>query len=547
MEKYSIRSLVGRLCEPEIPEFPLETELNLPNQRVINLDALRTRSDLLKPNEKNILEKLLTYYCKTEKVTYKQGMNEILAPFLLLNRHNVPLHICYTCFKNFVAKFIPTLFVDDAFKPLSGLYVITKLILKYHLPDLSTCFSNNEITPDIYMTTWYVTMFSSKIKELGLLYIFWQYLIDTNDNLFIIYFGIALFEFFKQEIQNQEVMSLPNVFKKICIVDYDTLQIVLQNSERIKANMPFTADMILKKYNMFCLENTESFVKLLEKFMCLLILPREIIIQTYPHDAVCKCLDPRNCKTKRLKYLLIDCRPTKEQKNGYFINSQLLSKAAQKYPNKLLNYPKSFISLKKNTHIALMGSEENKDEENLVQKLFDSFIQHEFPYVSIVFGGYKSCHEFALLHNFEILSHKIKRCLACNSCDDSENKAKELTLDSFFRIGSTQKTLTPVIKDSLIKTEKIYKCKINESQDIEESDIGLIVTLKQIYLWDIRRNEVIEVFDIDQLTKITSNKTCSENLYFSFIKIPKRSFILRPEECKEFLFKVRTNFQAMRN
>lgn len=430
---------------------------------------------------------------------------------------------------------------------MSGLYVVTQLILKYHLPDLSTCFNNNEITPDIYMTTWYVTMFSSKIKELGLLYIFWQYLIDTNDNLFIIYFGISLFEFFKQEIQSQEVMSLPNVFKKIFIGDYDTLQIVLQNSERIKANMPFTADMILKKYNMFCLENTESFVKLLEKLTCLLILPREIIIQTYPHNAVCRCLDPRNCKTKRLKYLLIDCRPAKEQKNGYFVNSHLLSKGAQKYPNKLLNYPKNFAVLKKNTHIALMSSEENKDSENYAQRLFDSFIQHEFPYVSIVSGGYNSCHEFALLHNLEILSHKTKRCLACNNCDDPEKKIMESTLDNFFRIGNTQKVPIPNIKDDVSTTEKIYKCKINESQDIEESEFGLIVTFKQIYLYNIRRKEVIEAFDISQLTKIASNKTCPEYLSFSFnVNVPKRAFILRPEECKEFLLKVRSNFQAIR-
>ena len=113
MEKELITSLVNRLCGFEIEEFSIETELNLINQRSISIDVLRTKSNILTPEEKILLETMLTFYCKTEKISYKQGMNEIMAPFLLLNRENVPLHICYTCFKKFVEKFIPTLFVDD--------------------------------------------------------------------------------------------------------------------------------------------------------------------------------------------------------------------------------------------------------------------------------------------------------------------------------------------------------------------------------------------------------------------------------------------------
>ena len=113
MENYSIQSLVNRLCDKDIKEFSLATELNLENQRVLSMDVARTRADILTQQEKETLEMILTYYCKTEKVSYKQGINEILAPFMLMNREGVPLHVCYTCFNNFIEKFIPTLFVDD--------------------------------------------------------------------------------------------------------------------------------------------------------------------------------------------------------------------------------------------------------------------------------------------------------------------------------------------------------------------------------------------------------------------------------------------------
>jgi Rab-GTPase-TBC domain len=113
MEEYSIENLVKSLCDPQIPDLLFDTELDLENQRVITMDVARTKSDILTPEERLLLEKMLTYYCKTENISYKQGINEILAPFLLLNRSNIPLSVCYNCFKNFVKKFIPTLFAND--------------------------------------------------------------------------------------------------------------------------------------------------------------------------------------------------------------------------------------------------------------------------------------------------------------------------------------------------------------------------------------------------------------------------------------------------
>lgn len=115
MEENLIDKLVKSLCPSEVQEFSIETDLDLENQRTISMDVVRTRSELLTPEERLVLEKMLTYYCKTEKLSYKQGMNEILAPFLLLTRRNIPAYVCYTCFKSFVEKFIPTLFVDEVF------------------------------------------------------------------------------------------------------------------------------------------------------------------------------------------------------------------------------------------------------------------------------------------------------------------------------------------------------------------------------------------------------------------------------------------------
>ena len=77
MNKELILSLVNRLCGFDIEEFSIFTELDLVNQRVISIDVARTKTNILSPEEKITLETMLTFYCKTEKISYKQGMNEI--------------------------------------------------------------------------------------------------------------------------------------------------------------------------------------------------------------------------------------------------------------------------------------------------------------------------------------------------------------------------------------------------------------------------------------------------------------------------------------
>jgi hypothetical protein len=57
------------------------TPLDLDNQMVISLDIARTRNPILPFKEK--AEKMLTLFCKAHKITYKQGMNEVISLFLL--------------------------------------------------------------------------------------------------------------------------------------------------------------------------------------------------------------------------------------------------------------------------------------------------------------------------------------------------------------------------------------------------------------------------------------------------------------------------------
>ena len=53
-------------------------KLNSHNQNVIHMDAKRTK--VTDEKQQQLLEKMITYYCKANNIDYIQGMNEVSAP-----------------------------------------------------------------------------------------------------------------------------------------------------------------------------------------------------------------------------------------------------------------------------------------------------------------------------------------------------------------------------------------------------------------------------------------------------------------------------------
>lgn len=113
MSNWRESRLYRLLCRDNIKEFHITTSLDLPNQRTIHCDVERTKSNEMSKQEKELLETILTYYCKETGVYYKQGMNEVLAPFILMIRNGMPVYIAYTCFKELIHLCLRTMFEDD--------------------------------------------------------------------------------------------------------------------------------------------------------------------------------------------------------------------------------------------------------------------------------------------------------------------------------------------------------------------------------------------------------------------------------------------------
>lgn len=141
----------------------LNVELDELNQKVIKNDCNRTRvkdKDLL-PNFRSYIESFLTHYCKVNSIHYKQGLNEVLAPFLLLKgKFNVSLSRVYNLFSCFVGRFLTNFYSEEDFFSLQSALGLLSILLKYHDPLLFHLLEYATITPEMYATSWLLTFFS---------------------------------------------------------------------------------------------------------------------------------------------------------------------------------------------------------------------------------------------------------------------------------------------------------------------------------------------------------------------------------------------------
>jgi len=73
-------------CESLMSDEIRSVKLDLQNQNVIKADTERAR--FISNQHHSAMQSLLTYLCKSEGISYKQGINDVTAPFLWLAVQN---------------------------------------------------------------------------------------------------------------------------------------------------------------------------------------------------------------------------------------------------------------------------------------------------------------------------------------------------------------------------------------------------------------------------------------------------------------------------
>eukprot|EP00921_Rhytidocystis_pertsovi_P020481 GHVQ01032678.1.p1 GENE.GHVQ01032678.1~~GHVQ01032678.1.p1 ORF type:complete len:1152 (+),score=133.43 GHVQ01032678.1:261-3716(+) len=263
--------------------FLSNEKLDEPNQRVINSDVCRTRADLsmFKSAESCWeMECLLTFYCKSKALKYKQGLNEVLAPFLFLrDPQGFGIVDVYNCFHAFMTRYLPFMFQDEEFISLQYTFHLFNHLMLYHDPTLACFLADSKATPELYVTPWFLTLFASK-TNIDLLLCIWDYYISQDDPYFYCFLSLALLLYHRDNLFDVEVSHLPETLSRLHFSDLGQFQEVWSLAKQLKAETPisFAHRMADSRGNKTIVNQK---LQVLETDQAFMLLPTEVLRHSY--------------------------------------------------------------------------------------------------------------------------------------------------------------------------------------------------------------------------------------------------------------------------
>ena len=374
--------------------------------RIIKGDIQRTKvlESVYMLSFKDYLYQLIVYYINHNKILYKQGLNEIAGPFILLKfKLKISFTNIYTMFTCFIDKFLTNYFREKDFYSLKSSLSLINLLLRYHCPDIFQVFEYSIIYPDLYATSWILTLFSNKCS-LDMVYHLWDKLILFDDPLFIHFFIVALLIKNKNKFFEVDCNVILSILSKLRINSIDEVDEILEIAIDLRDNTPNSFYILANNLNIFNY-GSPNLQKLYEEFnpdkmLALPIFSSELLTITYKDligcpDENCQnfCLKDKNfeikvkcnfCRTKNIKpklfYIIFDLRlfDNKNKKNGNkYISTSFpgfLPKTVTltKEDFEDLTFPKNILNVyskdKENVHFIIMTS--NTDDFDKYEEEF---------------------------------------------------------------------------------------------------------------------------------------------------------------------------------
>ncbi len=397
----------NKLLEYQLPirDFSNVTDPDILNEkyhdiitmRIIKGDIERTRvyESLYMHNFKEYLYQIIIYYLNRNKIAYKQGLNEIAAPFILLKyKLKISFTRIYKMLVCFIDKFLTNYYHEKEFFSLRSSYSLINLLLRYHIPEIFDKFEYFLITPDLYATPWIITLFSIKCN-LNVLYYLWDKIILFDDVLFPHFFITAYLMMNKDKFLNVDSSLILTALSKLQMESIEEVIKIINVSVEIKDKTPNSIYLLSTKLEIFNYYSTqlESLYNEYKpnKMLALPMFANDIFCITYKNLIGCpdeNCenfLKPRNfnnlskciyCRDRQLKkkisYIIFDLRIFEKDENenifsanyggsfpGFLPKSLRISKEQLNDENFPENILKDYKNEKDNYHFILITSETN--------------------------------------------------------------------------------------------------------------------------------------------------------------------------------------------
>ncbi|CAB1101133.1 unnamed protein product [Ectocarpus sp. CCAP 1310/34] len=243
-------SLHGRSSEEDhaagLIHFPKE------DRRVLAADIKRTRQAYAMFKREEVMQlvsQVLERYCVGHGIRYKQGQNELIAPFVMLQDPPLPVPVLGLMFESFMSRFVSRWFVDDEIEALLVSYRVFRVLLFYVDPGLASKLDEADFVPELYATAWLITLFSRNLT-MELVVRLWDVYLAVNDPSLVFFLLAALLVRNRQasEASNQETTNailgvdqahmMPEMIQSLTVTDKEDLEELIVQAREMLRKIP---------------------------------------------------------------------------------------------------------------------------------------------------------------------------------------------------------------------------------------------------------------------------------------------------------------------
>lgn len=188
-------------------------------QQVLEADVRRTRGDVevfRSKGHQEVLVGILQGFCVKHDVEYKQGMNEILAPFIQVNPPPSGTQLTFSIYEAFLFRFLERFFCRDESSFLFKGFRMFHLLLMYVDPQLGEHLAEQNFFPELYAPQWFLTLYSRGLP-LPLVLRLWDMLIAVDDPAFNFFIGLCMLRQHRAYLIMSDVDAIPEIISGIQI------------------------------------------------------------------------------------------------------------------------------------------------------------------------------------------------------------------------------------------------------------------------------------------------------------------------------------------
>lgn len=188
-------------------------------QQVLEADVRRTRGDVEQfrsDRYQEVLTRILQGFCVKHNVEYKQGMNEILAPFIQVNPPPSGTRLTFSIYEAFLFRYLERFFCRDESSFLFKGFRMFHLLLMYVDPQLGEHLAEQNFFPELYAPQWFLTVYSRGLP-LPLVLRLWDMLIAVDDPAFNFFIGLCMLREHRAYLIMSDVDAIPEIISGIKI------------------------------------------------------------------------------------------------------------------------------------------------------------------------------------------------------------------------------------------------------------------------------------------------------------------------------------------